>query len=174
MKKLLLGIILTLIIQYSYAYDIQKIRKDYIEAIKSESAANKLYDQLKVIKNPDPLITAYLGSAQAIRAKHAWNPVNKLNYLKEGCKTLDKAVAKNPNQLEIRFLRFSLQHYIPTFLGYSKDLNQDKAKIIELIQKHEIITLQLDKTIMRDMIKFLINSKRCDEEEIAILKEAIA
>src|SRR6476661_3554940 len=110
MKKLITIIILSIIINKSYGYDIQKIRKDYIASIKNESTAVKLYEQLQAIKNPDPLILAYLGSAQAIRAKHAWSPINKLNYLKEGCKTLDKAVNKNPNQLEIRFLRFSLQH----------------------------------------------------------------
>lgn len=174
MKKILIVVLLTLIFQTGYSHDLQKIRKDYIESIKDEKSAIKLYDQLKSIKNPDPLIQAYLGSAQAVRAKHAWNPVNKLNFLKQGCNTLDLAVKRSPNQLEIRFLRFSLQHFLPPFLGYSTHLETDKDKILELIQKREVTRLQVDKEILKNMVNFMIDSKRCNAKEIVILRNVLA
>lgn len=174
MKKILTAFLLVMIFQTSYGYDLQKIRKDYIESIKNESSAIKLYEHLKSIKNPDPLIQAYLGSAQAVRAKHAWNPVNKLNFLKQGCNTLNLAVKRSPNQLEIRFLRFSLQHFLPSFLGYSTNLDSDKDKIIEMVQKKEVINMQVDKDILKNMVNFMIDSKRCDAKEIAILRKVLA
>ncbi|TKB95707.1 hypothetical protein [Pedobacter cryophilus] len=158
----------------SMAYDMKKIREDYIAAISNSEKADKLCSELTAIKNPDALILAYLGSAQAIKAKHAWNPVNKMSYLKQGFKTIDKAIAKDPNHLEVRFLRFSLQYYVPTFLGYSKNIDTDKDKIIDLLKKKEVASLKLDKKILKDMVNFMIDSKKCDEQEIAILRKALA
>ena len=161
-------------IQSAFSYDINKIRKDYVEAVNSEKTATKLYRQLQSIKNPSPLILAYLGASDAIRAKHSWNPVNKLGFLKKGCKTLDHAVSLSPNQLEIRFLRFSLEHYLPDFLGYSKHLEEDRKKLISLAGQKETVTKQIDPSILKNIVKFLIVSKRCTTAEIVVLNKLLA
>ena len=161
-------------INISIANDIKKIREDYIAAINDSKKADELCSELSAIKNPDPLILAYLGSVQAIRAKHAWNPVNKMSFLKQGFRTINLAIAKDPNQLEVRFLRFSLQYYVPSFLGYSKNIETDKNKIIDLLQKKELSSLKVDKKILKDMVNFMIDSKKCDADEIAILRKVIA
>lgn len=158
-------------IQNSFSYDLNKIRKDYIQAVSSEKVASRLYSELKEIKEPSPLILAYLGSSEAVKAKHAWNPINKMGYLKKGCKTLNEAVSLSPNQIEIRFLRFSLEHYLPDFLGYSKHLDEDKRKLIELSGQKETVTKQIDKSIFKNIVKFLIDSKRCTPSEIAVLNK---
>lgn len=155
------------------APDLKKIREDYIASIGDSEKADALCSQLKSIKNPDALILAYLGSAQAIKAKHAWNPVNKMSYLKQGFTTINLAVNKDPNHLEVRFLRFSLQYYVPTFLGYSKNIDSDKDKIITLLQNQKNANLNIDKKIIKDMVNFMIDSKRCDAQEIAILRKVI-
>ena len=174
MKTLFLSLIVCLFSSMSTkANDIKKIREDYVAAITSSNKANDLCVELSSIKNPDALILAYLGSAQAIKAKHAWNPLSKMSYLKEGFNTINKAVSKDPNQLEVRFLRFSLQFYVPDFLGYSKNIETDKDKIIDLLRKKEVATLKLDKKILKDMVKFMIDSKKCNEQEIAILRKAL-
>ena len=154
--------------------DLKKIREDYIASINDSEKAEVLCSQLQAIKNPDALIMAYLGSAQAIKAKHAWNPVNKMSFLKQGFNTINQAVAKDPNQLEVRFLRFSLQFYVPTFLGYSKNIDSDKDKIITLLQNQKNTNLNVDKKIIKDMVNFMIDSKKCDAQEIAILRKVIA
>ena len=175
MKTLLFSVLFLMSnITYSQAYNIDQLRKDYIEAISNSDKADELCHELSAIKNPDALLLAYLGSAQAIRAKHAWNPVNKLSYLKQGFKTMDKAVAKDPNQLEVRFLRFSLQFYVPTFLGYSKNIDTDKVKIIDLIRKNDVVDLKVDKKILKDMVNFMIDSKKCSPNEVTTLKKVLA
>jgi len=156
------------------ATDLKKIREDYIASINDSEKANALCAQLQAIKNPDALILAYLGSAQAIKAKHAWNPVNKMSYLNQGFNTINKAVNKDPNQLEVRFLRFSLQFYVPGFLGYSKNIDTDKDKIITLLQNEKNANLNVDKKILKDMVNFMIDSKKCDAQEIAILRKVLA
>src|SRR5688500_18402559 len=94
-----------------YANELPQIRKDFYLAIKNGTASGKFYNRLKAKISSDPTIMAYFGTSQAIRAKHAFNPYNKITYLKSGIKTLEKAVGKSPENLEIRFLRFSLEHY---------------------------------------------------------------
>ena len=156
------------------ALDIQKIRTDYIAAVRNSSKANQLCKDLEKIKNPEALILAYLGSVQAIKAKHAWNPVSKMSYLKEGFENINKAVLKDPNQLEIRFLRFSLQFYVPAVLGYSKNLDTDKNKIITLIQHKNSTESALDNQILKNIVRFMIDSKKCNTQEIEVLKKSIA
>lgn len=157
------------------AYDIDKIRLDYIAAVNDSKKADILYNQLKAIAKPDALVLAYLGSAQALRAKHAFNPINKLAYLKQGSKTLESAVNAAPDNVEVRFLRFSLEHYIPSFLGYNKNLIADKKKILEILQLEsktdgKVVSAQIKKNI----IKFLLESKRCSAAETTILKKLLA
>lgn len=168
MNKAILFIVFFFIanLSNSFSYDINKIRRNYIEGVKSEKVATQLYEELKKIEKPSPLILAYLGSSDALRAKHSINPINKLSYLKKGCKTLNQAVALSPNQIEIRFLRFSLEHYLPDFLGYSKHLEEDRKKLIELAKQKEVVKKQIDQNILKNIIKFLIESERCSADEI--------
>ncbi len=174
LKKIGLLFSIILFAKMSFSYDIKKIRADYIESIENSEKADAFYKQLNAIKKPDALLMAYLGSAQAIRAKHAWNPVNKLSYIKQGFNTINKAVSLDPNHLEVRFLRFSLEYYVPAFLGYSKNQTEDKNKIIDLIKRQELSTMKVDKKILKDMVLFMETSKKCTTEEIAMLKKAIA
>lgn len=155
------------------AIDINQLRKDYILSVDDSNKANELYKELKAVKNPDALTLAYLGSVEAIQGKHAWNPVNKMSYLKKGFATIDKAVVKDPNQLEVRFLRFSLQYYVPAFLGYSKNLNTDKDKIVALVKNTHASELKMDKTVFKTIVNFMIDSKKCNPQEIIILKKAL-
>lgn len=156
------------------APDLKKIREDYIASISDSKKADALCNQLQSIKNPDALILAYLGSAQAIKAKHAWNPVNKIGFLKQGFNTINQAVIKEPGNLEVRFLRFSLQFYVPSFLGYSKNIDADKDKIISLLQNQKSANMNIDKKIIKDMVNFMIDSKKCDAQEITILRKVLA
>ncbi len=174
MKTLLFSLIVFFTFQHSKAYDIAQIRKDYIAAVNDSDKADDLYHELAAIKNPDALILAYLGSAQAIKAKHSWNPISKVSYLKKGFNIINKAVKKDPDQLEVRFLRFSLQYYVPSFLGFSEHLEADKNKIIDLLRTHDAAALHLDKSILKNMANFMIDSKTCSQQEMIVLKKYIA
>lgn len=173
MKHTLLLLMALLFAQITMAYDLEKIRLDYIAAVNSSKNTEIFYKELKAIANPDALILAYLGSAQALRAKHAFNPINKLAYLNQGNKTLSFAVNAAPNNLEIRFLRFSLEHYIPTFLGYSINLESDRIKLIELLQQKNQ-PVKNNGVIKKNVINFLLQTKRCTSAESILLKQLLS
>ncbi|MNL63352.1 hypothetical protein D3C87_1874840 [compost metagenome] len=74
---------------------------------------------------------AYLGAFQTIWAKHVINPISKLSTFKKGKKNIEDAVKSKPDNVEIRFVRLSVQVNCPSFLGYSGKINEDK-KIVQM------------------------------------------
>ncbi|OAQ42074.1 hypothetical protein A5893_02875 [Pedobacter psychrophilus] len=174
MKNLFVVLLFTLYSTlFVQANNLDQIREDYIACITDSDKADKLCDQLAEVKNPSAVIMAYLGSVQAIKAKHAWNPVSKMSYLSKGFDTINKAVAKDPNQLEVRFLRFSLQYYVPSFLGYSNNLMTDKNIIVSILKNSHVSKLNINEDILKNMVNFMIDSKKCSPQEIAVLKKVL-
>ena len=88
-----------------------------------------------------PIYEAYIGIANLLMAKHSGNPFSKLSYLKKGKKHLEPAVIKEPKNLEIRFLRFTTQNEMPAFLGYNKNITEDKKFILENYKESKDVIL---------------------------------
>ena len=95
----------------------------------------KAKEDLKLTKLP--VYEAYLGIGNLFMAKHAGNPFSKLSYFKTGKKYLEAAVTKAPKSLEIRFLRYTSQVEMPQFLGYNRNIAEDKKFILEHYKESE-------------------------------------
>jgi len=147
--------------------DVTEIRKQMLRAIKSPKVTDSLYNDLQIISKKTPLILAYFGALEALKAKNSWNPYRKVKMLIASGKTLQQAVKASPNDMEIRFVRFSIQFNLPGFLGLSKDMAADKSQIIQqLKQKHYGYA---DKDYVKNIMKFMIDSKQCTAQETAFL-----
>ncbi|SFH88457.1 hypothetical protein SAMN05443292_0610 [Halpernia frigidisoli] len=92
-----------------------------------------------------PIFGAYIGIGNLFMAKHAGNPFSKLSYFKTGKKFLEKAVSSAPESLEIRFLRYTTQTEMPAFLGYNKNMAEDKIFILDHYKdsKDEVLVEQI-------------------------------
>lgn len=108
---------------------IDEVRSLYQKSMNSEDACKKLIDLLEPYKN-DPLYLGYIGCATMVMAKHAFNPFSKLSYFKKGKKMLEEAINSDQHNFELRFLRFTAQTNMPSFLGYDDSINKDKAFIL--------------------------------------------
>jgi len=169
---LLCGSVDAFSIPYHQKPDVIEIRKQMLLAIKSPKVTDSLYSNLQLIGKKPPLILAYFGALEALKAKDSWNPYKKVKLLVASNKTMLQAVTASPNDLEIRFLRFSIQFYLPGFLGLSKDMRADKNMILEqLKQKHYG---SADKDYVKNIIKFVIDSRQCTVQEVAFLHEQSA
>jgi tetratricopeptide (TPR) repeat protein len=146
---------------------IQNIRLRYYQAVENEKEADKLLDYLNKLNPKTALIEGYTGGVLAIKAKHAWNPYDKLNFLDKADKYLSKAVSKSPNDIEIRFIRFSYEHYVPSFLGRSKHLDDDKKTLLYCIADNKLNSVPPD--LLQKIITFLKESKRLSAAELKIL-----
>jgi len=140
-------------------------------AIESSSVTDSLYRVLKSRDSENPLIIGYIGTLEALKAKHSWNPYNKIKYVALSQKTMRVAVERDPTNLEIRFMRFSIQHYTPSFLGFSKDLEEDRKAIIRQFKNRKFG--HADTALIRNMAVFMIESDRCLKEELIVFKKYI-
>ncbi|MEO6520693.1 MAG: hypothetical protein ABIN91_03385 [Mucilaginibacter sp.] len=143
--------------------DLKLLRKKLIIAIGSSKTTDSLYNALNHLPNKTALTTAYMGALDALKAKHSWNPYSKIKYLDTSEKLMQQAVDADPHNIEILFMRFSIQHNVPGFLGFNKNLVSDREDMIAQLSRKNYGTADRELTI--SIIKFLIGSKRCTAAE---------
>ncbi|TFF40698.1 hypothetical protein [Mucilaginibacter psychrotolerans] len=152
--------------------DLPVIRKLLVTALESKKTTDSLYNSLGEIKERSALINAYMGTLEALKAKHAWNPYNKFKYLNDCEKTFKSAVTADPHNIEIRFMRFSIEHNVPKFLGYNKNLVVDRLEMVKQIDAKYYASA--DKVLVKTIIKFMLESKRCTADEQKRLHQHLA
>ena len=175
MKSLTLCFLLVISFRNSYSQtaskeEIQDIKKAMVRAVGSSGVTDSLYTKLVSQKSKNALIIAYVGTLEALKAKHSWNPYNKIKYVAQSWSTMKIAVDKESDNLEIRFMRFSIQHYTPAFLGYSKDLEEDRKVIVAQFTNKTFGTAN---SLIQGIADFMIKSKRCSASELLLFKKYV-
>ncbi|RKR81655.1 hypothetical protein BDD43_1805 [Mucilaginibacter gracilis] len=160
------GLFLAIILSFTCAVcradgqpDLKVLRKQLLLAIDNGRVTDSLYNALNLSAKKTPLTTAYIGALDALKAKHTWNPYNKIKYLNLSEKQLQQAVSQDPHNIEILFMRFSIQHNVPGFLGFGKNLDADMQEMLTQLNRKNYGTA--DKELTISIIKFLIDCKRC-------------
>ncbi len=148
--------------------DIQHLRNEFNIAITNKENANKLYFQLSALKPAkNTLQYAYLGATEALLAKHAINPFSKLSYVNSAMRKLNMAVELNKNDIEIRYMRFSVESNMPAYLGYNEHIEVDKNILITGLSN-----IYIDKFNCKMYQVFatgLLNSNYCNLHEKSLL-----
>lgn len=130
----------------AYRKMIGKAEQNEADAIVYMNKAKSEYDKTK-----KPILLAFYASGNFFMAKHATNPIKKYGYFNRGKKALNEAVMKEPNNLEIRFLRYLCQEKTPKFLGYNKNIEDDKAFVLREYKNSK------DEELVKQIKKFLKN-----------------
>ena len=111
----------------SCSSDIEIIRELYKSAYISESNCNNLGKKLNNIKNnKSVLIKGYEGCFYLIKCKFSKSYIEKIKYFTNGKTLLETAIKLDPESVELKFLRYSIQKNLPKFLFYNnieKDFN---------------------------------------------------
>jgi hypothetical protein len=110
------------------------------------------------------VIKGYQGLGLMLRAREAWNPYDKLKSFNKGKQLLDEAVKNDPSEMELRFLRFSVQNNVPSFLGYHDRMAEDKTVILT------VYAYSKDADLKSRIKDYFGNSKQCSKEERERLK----
>ncbi|OKS87775.1 hypothetical protein [Mucilaginibacter polytrichastri] len=152
--------------------NIANLRKQLMQAIDRKQTTDSLYQSLGSMEQRSGLINGYMGALEALKAKHTWNPYYKIKYLNDAEGTFKQAVSQDPHNIEIRFMRFSVEHNVPGFLGYNKNLAIDKQEMIRQIELKNYGTA--DKELVVTVIKFMIDSKQCNSDENTSLHKQLA
>ena len=123
--------------------DMNEVRTLYKEAVTSEKSCKELVEISSGFNEKNnPLMLGYKGSGTMLMAKHVMNPFSKMSYFKKGKQMLEKASEVDKNNIELRFLRFTAQTNMPSFLGYNNSIDYDKKFILNSFSQIKDIKLK--------------------------------
>lgn len=113
--------------------EISLVREMYTDAAKSEAKANEFAEKLAAVSDTDSnkVLVAYKGCSLTLRSKFAGNLPDKISFMKAGAKLIDAAAAAEPNNIEIRMIRLSVQESVPKIVNYRANKKEDKAFILK-------------------------------------------
>lgn len=109
-----------------FGMDLEYVRANYDKAVTDKKLCLQLIEDLEKAEKSS-LFLAYLGGLQTIWANHVFSPISKLNSFNQGKKNIEKAIASDKDNAEIRFIRLSVQKNAPSFLGYNSMIKTDEA-----------------------------------------------
>jgi hypothetical protein len=72
--------------------EIAVLKTNMVKAIENAKLTDSLFNKLDKLPNKTALITGYTGTLQGLKAKHSWNPYNKIKYVGRSLKTMQKAI----------------------------------------------------------------------------------
>ena len=113
--------------------DLTQVRVLYTKAATEEKHCKALLELLQPVNDKSPATyTGYKACAMMIMAKYVFNPFSKLSYFRKGRNMLEKAIAAETGNIELRFLRLSVQQNAPAFLGYKSKITTDKEFLLRM------------------------------------------
>jgi hypothetical protein len=148
--------------------EIIAIRQQYEVADKNKENYDKLISILGVSKKLNPSTRlGYEGACEMIAAEHAINPLTKLKYFNSGKKVLETAILNDKDNIELRYLRYTLQEHSPSLLAYHGNMREDKIFLIQSISEK---LKQSDNDLLERIAKNFLKSDFLTLDEKAKLK----
>jgi len=124
------GYILTVFLFNSLS-GLDSIREAYFSGPKTEESAIEFNKMMSEINLSTPTHKAYYGAALALKAKYGQNVREKKEFFVEAVEYIEAAVKAEPNNIEIRLIRLSVQENSPRIVKYKANMDEDKAMILE-------------------------------------------
>lgn len=117
---------------------VERIGVIYLLGVDDGDWVERGRDSLQIVKNlPDldaeavPVLRAYEGALEILRAKHSRWPPNKLKFLGRGSDILDDLVIHHPDDLRIRYLRYASYRGLPFFLSRDEAVRTDFQSLVQ-------------------------------------------
>lgn len=118
---------------------VTEIRKLYATAPTSESVAKDLSSKLAdVSKEDNKVLLAYKGASIIILSKLEKKVSDKSKKFKEGVSLVEYAVEKDPNSIEIRMIRLSIQENVPKIVNYKANKKEDKQFLLDHYKEQSV------------------------------------
>jgi len=111
---------------------VTEIRKLYKTAATTESVAKDMAAKLEdVTKEDNKVLVAYKGASIIILSKLEKKVADKSKKFKEGAALLEYAITADPNAIEIRMIRLSIQENVPKIVNYRGNKKEDKKFLLD-------------------------------------------
>lgn len=168
LKSILL--LITIVISFSTKAedDIINIRNLFYRAVKSESASDTLHHKMYLKnENKNPAKLGYKSMSHFMICYHTYNPYSKYKNFIIGKNLMEDAIKQHPENIELRFLRLTTQLNVPSFLGYSSNIDSDKKMLLNNAYNIK------DKDLLERIYKYTINAKKINELEKKEMQKAL-
>ncbi|WP_292010154.1 hypothetical protein [Chryseobacterium sp.] len=160
--KLILSFI-TAFILFFQTSDLETLRSSYAKANSSNENTKSFINLAEKKTSSDPIISGYRAAARIMEAKVTTEKGKRKSFVKAGATQLESIIKSNPNNIELRLIRLSIQENIPRIVGYHSSLKDDKSFIINNYSKQN--------TALKTYIKnFAAQSKTMTAAEKASFK----
>lgn len=159
-------LLLTFILCFNFAGnpDLASIRKMYTDVSKSETNAKEFVEKLAGVSgNDDKILVAYKAASILLDSKFEKKLGEKIERFKEGAKLLESTIASEPNNIEIRMIRLSIQENVPGITGYKKNIKEDKKFITAHYNEQ-------NGTLKEYLKAFVLQSKSFSDKEKQFVK----
>lgn len=110
--------------------NLTSIRVAFEQASLNEGNNQKLLQLANENLIESPVFIGYKAAATMIMAKFTLNPFSKLQYFNNGKDLLEKAIQEHPAEIELIFIRYTIQCNTPAMLNYSFAIQSDKQLLL--------------------------------------------
>ena len=170
--RLIISLCLLSVSLLAESQSLDEVRKTFHEAVKDPSKSEDFYEYIKVHPGTDPVIMAYKAVSEAMIAQTVWNPISKYAHVKRFGKDIDDIIEVHQDQLEIRFLRFAVEYYLPRILMMSEHLDEDRDFLVTNLAS--IPHLDIDKDFARYIIYFMNETGMVETDKMEEIKASLA
>ena len=95
-----------------------------------KAKATEFYELLVTVTKEDQVnLVAYKGASIALHAKQSKKVKDKKELFLEGVSYIEFAIKKEPDAIEPRFVRLTIQENTPKLLKYKRNIEEDKTVI---------------------------------------------
>ncbi len=145
--------------------ELRELRLLYVTAASARDSTSKLTALLfSVDRQSAPILICYKGAAQMMEVKYAVGPIGKYQRFNAGKKLIEYAMTLDSSNLEMRYLRFTIQKSVPSFLGYNVNEITDKNFLLNNYNA------TADKQLKGMVSGFLLSSGDCTATELKKLR----
>ncbi len=106
--------------------------------------AERSLARLEPGERSSPLLLAYEGALEVLRAAHGWWP---LRHLRPGIGVLDRAVETAPSDPEVRYLRLVSEVHLPVAFRRDDVVRRDLAVLRDLLRDRHSLSPSMEKLI---------------------------
>jgi len=150
---------------FSQPVSRQQLRDGFLASMQTKGALDAFTGQLEKMDTKSPAQECYYGICYGLKTSYTDGMWSKLKLVNKAKDLIDHAIERDPSDPELRFIRVTLEHYIPAFLGMSKDIPKDLAVICtQPVFAADNLPLQ------KKALEFLLTTHRCSVEQTKILQ----
>lgn len=160
--KLILSILFSVF--FLTVQELPYVRENYYAASKTRQSAEDFYKLLSKYNKNNKTLLAYKGASIALKSKFTADRKLKRDLFVEGVTLVESSVKSEPNNIEIRLIRLSIQENTPKLLKYKSNIEEDKKIIVASFEKQP-------KDLKEYITIYIKQSKGFTEKEKQIILE---